>query len=81
MKHEPVTSVPNERVAAFEEVLREEAILARLDPDRLGRDLPPDMPESARADWEHFVAECDRLEAERAPRARRGESDRSAGCL
>ena len=60
----------------------EEAILAELDPDRLGKELPPDMPESARGEWEEFVALCDRLDAkESSSSTRREGSDRSAGCM
>lgn len=43
------------------EMLREEAILARLDPDRLGTEAPPGVPAD---EWAEFVALCDRLDAE-----------------
>lgn len=58
------------------------AILTELEPDRLGAELPGEMPESACGEWEEFVALCDRLDAqESSSSARREESDRSAGCL
>lgn len=47
--------------ATFIEILREEAILAELDPDRLGTEPPPGMPAD---EWAEFVALCDRLDAE-----------------
>jgi len=78
--YEPM--VDPEKARALAEVMRTEAILAELDPDRLGRELPPDMPESAREEWEEFVALCDRLDAEESSSSpRRGRSDRSAGCM
>lgn len=46
---------------AFLEVLRQEAILAELDPDRLGPEPPPDVPDD---EWAEFVALCDHLDAD-----------------
>ena len=78
--YEPM--VDPEKARALAEVMRTEAILAELDPDRLGREVPPDMPESARGEWEEFVALCDRLDAKESSSSRRREgSDRSAGCM
>lgn len=78
--HELTTEA--EKARAFLEMLREEAVLAELDPDRLGTEMPRDMPESARGEWGEFVALCDHLDAQESlSSARREESDRSAGCL
>lgn len=51
-----------EAILACREVWREEAILARLDPDRLGpEEPPPGMPAD---EWAEFIELCDRLDAE-----------------
>lgn len=48
-------------IVAYREVLREERILAELDPDRLGDDeIPPGFPAE---EWKEFVALCERAEA------------------
>lgn len=71
------------KAQAFLEVLREDAILAQLDPDGLdGYEMPSSYPESARGEWEEFVALCDRLDAEESSSGpRHEESDRSAGSM
>jgi len=43
--------------ATFIEILREEAILAELDPDRLGTEPPRGMPAN---EWAEFLAMCER---------------------
>lgn len=54
-----------EQLLGLGEVLREEAILARLDPDRVGDDeIPSDVAPADWAEWREFVALCDRLDAE-----------------
>ena len=53
-----------ERMLACQEVWREEAILAALDPDRLCEDeLPDDVSPAQAAEWREFVALCERTEA------------------
>lgn len=53
-----------EQLLALDEVLREEALLARLDPDRVGSEPPSDVAPADWAEWAEFVALCDRLDAE-----------------
>lgn len=53
-----------EQLLAVRDVGREEAVLARLDPDRLGTEPPSDLPPAYWAEWREFVALCDRLDAE-----------------
>lgn len=49
---------------ACQEVWREEAILAALDPDRLREDeLPSDVSPAQSDEWREFVALCERAEA------------------
>ena len=70
-----------EETLACREVLREEAVLARLDPDQIGDELPSDVPPAAAAEWWEFVALCARLDAgEEAVLEQPDDSDRSAGC-
>lgn len=69
-----------EQTLAYREVLREEAVLAALDPDRIRDDeLPSDVPPAAAAEWWEFVALCARVEAGDVVEQSE-ESDRSAGC-
>ncbi len=71
-----------ERMLACQEVWREEAILAALDPDRLCEgELPDDVSPAQAAEWREFVALCERAEAGVAAELEPSEeSDRSAGC-
>lgn len=53
-----------ERTLAYREVLREEAVLAEMDPDRIREgELPSDVPPAAAAEWWEFVALCKQAEA------------------
>lgn len=53
-----------ERMLACQEVWREEAILAALDPDRLCEgELPDDVSPAQAEEWWEFVALCERVEA------------------
>lgn len=72
-----------ERMLAYHEVWREEAILAALDPDRLRNDeLPSDVSPAHAAEWREFVALCERAEAGTAAQLKQPEeSDRSADSL
>ncbi|MEE1652156.1 hypothetical protein V1260_15345 [Brachybacterium sp. J144] len=70
-----------EETLACRELWREEALLARLDPDQIGDELPADVPAGSEGEWREFVALYDMLEAGgELPAARAAESDRSAGC-
>ena len=72
-----------ERMLAYQEVRREEAALAALDPDRLRDDeLPSDVPPAQTEEWWEFVALCERAEAGAAAEFKQPEeSDRSADSL
>lgn len=58
------TAGRDDQPSALDEVLREEALLARLDPDRIGTEPPSDVAPADWAEWREFVALCDRLDAE-----------------
>lgn len=72
-----------ERMLAYREVMREEAILAALDPDRLREDeLPSDVSPAQAEEWWEFVALCERAEAGAAAQLEQlEESDRGADSL
>lgn len=53
---DPVTEA--EQILACREVLRQQELLARLDPDQIGDELPDDMSPAAAAEWEEFVDLC-----------------------
>lgn len=63
-----------ERSRAYQEVRREEMILAALDPDRIRDDeLPIDVPPAQAAEWWEFVTLCKRAEARAAAELKQPE--------
>lgn len=72
--NDPVRAAEN--ILACREVVRDEGILAELDPDQLGPEPPAGVPA---LEWAEFTALCDRLDAQEAPTNASKEADRSAG--
>ena len=69
-----------ERMLAYQEVRREEAILAALDPDRIRDDeVPSDVSPAETEEWREFVALCERAEASTGAELEQPEDSEEAG--